>query len=253
MCSQESVGEPHNNIITPTELASYQQLKTVDDRERFIARFWAQRDPAPGTGATFRAEFERRVAYADAHFDPNDAPHRGMDTDRGRIYVIFGPPDSTSTFTGGAYEVWRYSHSPLNDVTFKFSLPPISSCDGSYRVYTSRDVMTVRKGSTSVHVHPGRLVTFRVDTDFTDISSIAHQLRTTSGNEVTEGDGAFWDGQLGPAGKDPLSLHVLDCRMFESGGLGFTHPLPPGSYVLSTTVTKVDGSTTREAVRFEVR
>src|SRR5262249_25117331 len=102
-------------IITPTELAAYRQLKTADDRERFISRFGAQRDPAPGTGATFRAEFERRVAYADAHFDPHEVPHRGMDTDRGRIYIMFGAPDSTSTFTGGAYEVWRYSHPPLND------------------------------------------------------------------------------------------------------------------------------------------
>jgi hypothetical protein len=96
-------------------------------------------------------------------------------------------------------------------------------------------------------------VTFRIHTDFTDVSSVAYSLRTAAGAPVTEGDGAFWDGRLGPAGKDPLSLHILDCRMFESGGMGFTHPLAAGSYVLSTAVTRLDGKTTRETVRFEVR
>ena len=53
-------------------------------------------------------------------------------------------------------------------------------------------------------------------------------------NRVLEGDGPFWDGQIGPAGKDPLSRHILDCRMSENGGMGFTHPLPSGSYVFSS-------------------
>ena len=105
----------------------------------------------------------------------------------------------------------------------------MSSCDGSYRVFTSRILARAQDGSTSVEVYPGRLVTFRIRTDFTDISSIAHTLRTAAGEPVLEGDGAFWDGRLGPAGPDPaLSQHILDCRMFEPGGMGFTHPLPAG-------------------------
>jgi len=44
----------------------------------------------------------------------------------------------------------------------------------------------------------------------------------------------------------------LGCRMFESGAMGFTHPLAAGGYVFSSTVTAMDGSIRTEAVRFRV-
>ncbi|HTM04084.1 MAG TPA: GWxTD domain-containing protein [Vicinamibacterales bacterium] len=240
-------------IITPAEGAAYRRVKTAADRESFIAAFWARRDPTPDTPRNeFREEFDRRVDYVNTHFtNPDDAPHTGLETDRGRIYVMFGAPDSVMTFTSGAFELWRYSRAPAAGMTFQFSLPPIDSCDGSFRIVSPTPIATIRSGMTSVEVAAERFVTVRIHTGFTDVASIAHTLRT-GGAAVLEADAAFWDGKIGPAGKDPLSRHILGCRMFETGGMGFTHPLPPGTYVFTTTVTLLNGTARKDAVRFVV-
>jgi GWxTD domain-containing protein len=233
-------------LMTPADAVAYKNVKTAAAREAFISDFWTRHD---------RAEFERRVDYANAHFaNPDDGPHTGLETDRARIYVMFGAPDSVMTFASGAFELWRYSRVPgARDVTFQFSLPAIDSCDGSFRMVSPAAMATFRVGATSVDVGPERFVTVRIRTDFRDVSSIAHRLRTAGGSAVLEGDAPFWDGQIGPAGKDPLSRHILGCRMFESGGMGFTHPLAPGAYVFTSIVTTLDGVARKESVRFTVR
>jgi GWxTD domain-containing protein len=244
-------------VISAQEVREYKALKTVGAREDFITRFWGRRDPTPATARNeFHEEFDRRVDYANSHFtDPDDAPHTGVDTERGRVYVLFGAPTSVATFPKGAHEIWNYVDVPNvgADVAIEFSVPPIDSCDGSYRVRSPAPAASVTRGHTSVDVYPGGLVTARIAVDFAQVASIAHSVRTARGEQVLEGDGAFWDGQIGPAGKDPLSRHILDCRMFESGGMGFTHPLPSGSYVFSSTVTLLDGVVRREAVPFQVK
>ena len=107
-------------IFTPEELARYKALRTVQARDEFINGFWRQRDPSPGTALNeFRDEFLRRVEYANAHFaDPNDAPHPGVESDRGRIYVTFGAPEKVEPYPGGAHEIWRYSE---RDQKFAFA------------------------------------------------------------------------------------------------------------------------------------
>jgi GWxTD domain-containing protein len=245
-------------IITPQESGDYERLKSVSERDEFITRFWARRDPTPDTAVNeFHDEFDRRVAYANTHFaDPNDVVHPGLDTDRGRIYVLFGAPASVTTFRTGAHEMWRYDRlekTTGQTLTLLFSIPPIDSCDGAYRVVSPAPLASVTQGHTSVQVYPGRLVTARIAVDFTSAASVAHNLRTAAGAMVVEGDAAVWDGQFGPAGKDPMSRHILGCRLFESGGLGYTHPLPPGEYVFSSVVTMLDGAVRRDRVRFAVK
>ena len=166
-----------------------------------------------------------------------------------------GAPTSVATFPKGAHELWKYAGVTTvgANVAIEFSVPPIDSCDGSYRIRSPPPAASTKRGHTSVDVYPGGLVTARVATDFAQVASIAHSLRTARGEPVLEGDGPFWDGQIGPAGKDPLSRHILDCRMFETGGMGFTHPLPSGSYVFSSIVTFLDGGVRREAVPFQVK
>ena len=244
-------------LMTPPEAATYRAQKTESGRDEFITAFWARRDPTPGTTRNeFREEFDRRVTFANTHFtDPHEAPHLGVDSERGRIHVLFGKPDMNSTFVRGAHEIWQYANDPAtgNNLRIDFSIPPIQTCDGSYRILSPKPIGEERSGNTSVQVYPWRFATARIRVDFARTSSIAHTLRTAAGAEVLEGDGAFWDGQIGPAGKDALALHLLDCRLFDTEGWGFTHPLAVGSYVFASVVTALDGSIARETVRFDVK
>jgi GWxTD domain-containing protein len=245
------------DIITGPELAAYQRVKTAEERDDFISRFWTRRDPTPGTAQNeFRDEFYRRVEYANATFaDPSKASHNGMETDRGRFYVMFGAPTAIVHFTAGAYEIWRYDAVPDLDSDFRiqFSVPPIDSCDGSYRILSPAPIATFKGVTTSVQVYPRGFITAWIPVDFTKATSVEQMLRTTTGEAVLEADQAFFDGQLGPAGNDPLSKHLLGCRMFEPGGMGFTHPIPPGSYVFSSAVTLTNGAPQQDRVAFEVK
>ncbi len=90
-------------IITDEEKAVFKQLHGIEEKERFIEAFWRRRDPDPRTAANeFKEEHYRRIAYANDHFD-SGLP--GWKTDRGRIYILYGPPDSKDANpSGGAYE-----------------------------------------------------------------------------------------------------------------------------------------------------
>ena len=82
---------PTGYIITPEERSAFKKLTTDDEREQFIEAFWQRRNPNPGDPENeYQEEFYRRVAYANEHF-ASGIP--GWRTYRGRIYVMYGPPD----------------------------------------------------------------------------------------------------------------------------------------------------------------
>ena len=90
-------------IITKAESEAYRALKTAEERENFIATFWRLRDPNPDTEENeYREEYYERMAYANEHF-ASGIP--GWKTDRGRIYIVWGKPDSIESHpSGGSYE-----------------------------------------------------------------------------------------------------------------------------------------------------
>lgn len=112
-------------IITPEERKAFNQLKTDEERENFIENFWRRRDPNPDTEENeYREEYYERIAYANEHFT-SGIP--GWMTDRGRIYITWGKPDSIESHpSGGSYdrpswegggttstypfEIWFYRH-----------------------------------------------------------------------------------------------------------------------------------------------
>jgi GWxTD domain-containing protein len=242
-------------IITPDELTRYRGLTTTQARDSFIAAFWQGRDPSPATAANeFRDEFMRRVDYANSHFvDPNNVPHPGVESDRGRIYVTLGPPDKVERYPSGAHEIWRYSERDQKFV-FAFSVPPISACDGSYRIFSPAPVATTRGTFTTIQVYTGRFVTVSIAIDFSQTASVAHSLERPNGEPVPFEEAAMLSmGQLGPAGSDPLSQHLLACRMFEPGGMGFTQPMPPGSYVFKSRIVPLSGAVREDRVAFAVK
>jgi GWxTD domain-containing protein len=112
-------------IISPEELSAFKQLSNDEERDQFIEQFWLRRDPTPDTPENeFKEEHYRRIAYANEHF-PAGKP--GWMTDRGRMYIVFGPPDEIEAHpSGGQYnrpieegggetstypfETWRYRY-----------------------------------------------------------------------------------------------------------------------------------------------
>ncbi len=93
----------HDAILTQSERDAWKKLATDDERDKFIEDVWRSRDPDPDTEENeFKEQFYERVAYANEHFSSGKP---GRMTDRGRIYIKFGKPDSIESHpTGGAYE-----------------------------------------------------------------------------------------------------------------------------------------------------
>ena len=112
-------------IITREEREAFKRLTTDEERENFIENFWRRRDPDPDTEENeYREEYYERIAYANEKFT-SGIP--GWKTDRGRIYITWGKPDSVESHpAGGSYdrpsyegggststypfEIWFYRH-----------------------------------------------------------------------------------------------------------------------------------------------
>src|SRR5579875_3347044 len=90
-------------IITDEEKKAFKQLKTDDERQTFVENFWARCDPTPDTEENeYKEEHYRRIAYANDHF-ASGIP--GWKTDRGMIYIKYGPPDEIDSHpSGGSYQ-----------------------------------------------------------------------------------------------------------------------------------------------------
>lgn len=90
-------------IITDEERAAFKQLSNDEERDNFIEAFWQRRDPTPDTEENeYKEEHYRRIAYANEHFA---AGIPGWKTDRGRIYIMYGPADEIDSHpSGGSYE-----------------------------------------------------------------------------------------------------------------------------------------------------
>ncbi|HME11706.1 MAG TPA: GWxTD domain-containing protein [Candidatus Acidoferrum sp.] len=90
-------------IISPDERNAFLQLATNEEREQFIEQFWLRRSGNPDLPDNdFKEEHYRRIAYANEHY-ASGIP--GWKTDRGKMYIIWGPPDEIESHpTGGTYD-----------------------------------------------------------------------------------------------------------------------------------------------------
>lgn len=99
-------------IITDAERSTFETLRSNSEREHFIEQFWERRDPTPGTIENeFKEEHYRRIAYANQHFAPPSGL-AGWKTDRGRVYIVYGPPDEI--------EDHRYNAPPSQQWLYKY-------------------------------------------------------------------------------------------------------------------------------------
>ncbi len=107
-------------IIADVERAAFLKLTTDEERDHFIEQFWQRRDPAAGTTPgivenEFKKEHYRRIAFANKHYRTASG-RLGWQTDRGYIYVVYGPPDEIDSHPSGGeqrpypFEDWGYRH-----------------------------------------------------------------------------------------------------------------------------------------------
>ncbi len=89
-------------IISDEEKEIFSKLTTDEEREAFIEQFWARRNSNPASPENeFKIEHYRRIQYANDWFRSGEA---GWKTDRGRIYIMYGPPTEVTRYNGGQYE-----------------------------------------------------------------------------------------------------------------------------------------------------
>jgi GWxTD domain-containing protein len=99
-------------IISGEERKAFLALPP-SERSRFIEEFWKSRDPDPTTEVNeYKIEHLKRVAEAKHLF--TEGGTSGWLTDRGRIYILLGPPEQRDTYPSGYFnyrqplEVWHY-------------------------------------------------------------------------------------------------------------------------------------------------
>ena len=139
-------------IITDEESKVFKSLQNDEERDNFIEAFWYRRDPTPDTLENeFKEEHYRRMAYANEHFA---AGIPGWKSDRGRIYIMYGPADEIESHpSGGSYqrpmeegggetstfpfEDWRYRY--LEDIGQEVIIEFVDTCMcGDYHMTMDR-------------------------------------------------------------------------------------------------------------------
>ena len=107
------------NLNVAIEMMKYivnkKELKNLEtgsfkQKEKKFKEFWKKRDPTPNTEYNeLMAEYYRRIDYAYEHFTSMTTP--GYNQDRGKIYILMGPPESiTRKFPPNqpSIVIWKY-------------------------------------------------------------------------------------------------------------------------------------------------
>ncbi len=94
-------------IITRQERERFLAVP-AGDRKTLIEEFWKERDPTPDTAVNeFKEQYFARISEANHLF--SEAGEPGWLQDRGRVYILLGPPTNRITYPRGVtfYDVPR--------------------------------------------------------------------------------------------------------------------------------------------------
>ena len=104
-----------HHIASEKNFSLYESLPTQNAKMKFLQAFWKKLDPTPDTPLNERLrEHLMRMKYSDDTFTAQPG-HKGSNTDKGRVYVKYGPPNerdyTTSATVGKAIDTWIYEKS----------------------------------------------------------------------------------------------------------------------------------------------
>jgi len=105
---------PVVRIAKPDEIKAFLALHDDGEAAAFIQQFWERRNPKPGQANPLLARFEERADVADKKY--SEAGLLGRRTDRGTIFILYGPPgkggfEVARRPTDPPIEVWQYGAS----------------------------------------------------------------------------------------------------------------------------------------------
>jgi GWxTD domain-containing protein len=255
-------------IITDQERASFKALETDAQRETFIDQFWQVRNPVPRSAQNqFKDEHYRRIAYANEHF-ASSIP--GWKTDRGRIYITYGPPDEIEDHSSGGtyqrpasegggeintfpFQQWRYKYieglgsnvivefvDPTHTNEFRMTYDPTEKDALRYVMPPqppANSYMSVGGDPVvTVDVRPGGTVAVNIEQNAL-AGAWDFQLKITS------------NGQSIANQQEKTKLTAPADGRFQH--LSAFH-LQPGSYTVNVTVKDPKGATQTKAVQFFV-
>lgn len=98
-------------IADQEEAKAYKSLTSAEAKRQFLTAFWRRRDATANTALNeFKLDYDKRLIYANEHLQ--NYTRAGWKTDRGRVYIVYGPPNDVERFTNNAlsyaYEIWHY-------------------------------------------------------------------------------------------------------------------------------------------------
>jgi len=185
-------------IISSAERHAFLELPDPE-KPKFIADFWERRNPDPSAKENaFKVEYFKRIAEADRLFPSEGRP--GWATDRGRFFVLFGPPTQRDAQTmsgvgGRGQEIWYYGDFPVIFVD--------DTATGTYRLASS-DFGSLRDISL-MYMHD---LNFALD----DASKPAARPTAAPGQSALEFEAALTIGRRAP---DRIEARVAAEMAFE--------------------------------------
>jgi GWxTD domain-containing protein len=177
-------------IIANVEREAFLRLANDQEHDQFIEQFWQRRYAVPSYEENpFEEEHYRRIAYSNDHFS-TDLP--GWRTDRGRIYIAWGPPDEIrysrhpDSQSNLSLQIWQYRflEGIGENVGVKFThIQGFPDYQLSVSSALAAKLADLPKIGNSVHVTAARADSIYAAPGFKALEAVvtAHLIRTTIG------------------------------------------------------------------------
>jgi GWxTD domain-containing protein len=257
-------------IITKQEKRHFLTLPE-SERDAFIDEFWEIRDHDPETEENeYKEAYYNRIEEANHLFKEGATP--GWLQDRGRIYILLGPPDERFVYPTGyefydrPSELWLYGMFPIIFVdvtsTQNFDMAPISA---QYLAILLRFQMGLKPDVKSEGVIfdynlklqklPGYKVNVLIKVPYakTWLEEREDKLETTLSLQLSifSGEEEVWNFE-----KD-YSISIGQEEIVEFIGSDYPitveHTLPPGKYKIQLLIeNKSDGQKAQKSLTFKI-
>jgi GWxTD domain-containing protein len=256
-------------LITRPERRVFVNLPP-SERPAFVDEFWKKRDPDPETEENeLKTEYFRRIDEANHLFTDGGEP--GWLQDRGRIYILLGPPEQRITyprgidFYGKPTEIWYYGFFPITFIDFYWT--------GNYKYDPDNPIQLTEIMKTQLALKPqvieeraplefeasaertdGEAVRVRLEIPYTRIWMKSDEgALTTSLSATVAVDDAAGKRVLEEKRDVPLRLTEAELEKIIAGKLAIDVPvkLKRGKHILSVSLSNAaDGSQAHRRIIF---